>query len=298
MTGLEEAHKGEVATGLDLAIGLVLELLGSIGRGNKVLKVRLGKVLVARPLELVGPSLVSEPVADEVNITSVDKNRDLLQDLGDKLVVGLHPITGKHEVAVNVEVATVIAVDLGTDGLADLLLVKELGDPAHGRVAQVGGILARSTNVVDVATGALVGTHHGVVAVDGGRDARPGTAGVVAALNQGLTTGQSAVHTLALALAQDRLVATFAASHGAVVSVLGVRVGQTVTNEHTLEVDVALLVRQNLGSEDRNIVTSVGFTSNVEVLLRVLGKLVEEEGEKGVDVLASSDSVADAIAAV
>jgi hypothetical protein len=36
----------------------------------------------------------------------------------------------------------------------------------------------------------------------------------------------------------------------------------------------------------------------VEVLLGVLGELLEEEGEKGVDILASRPGVADGLAAV
>lgn len=43
---------------------------------------------------------------------------------------------------------------------------------------------------------------------------------------------------------------------------------------------------------------SVGFTSNVEVLLGILGELLEEEGEQGVNVLAGGDRVADGTATV
>ena len=80
--------------------------------------------------------------------------------------------------------------------------------------------------------------------------------------------------------------------------VLSKTVGQTVTDEDGLEVDVALLVRKNLRSEDGNVVASVALAGDVEVLLGVLGELLEEEGEEGVDVLASSDGVADSVAGV
>lgn len=44
--------------------------------------------------------------------------------------------------------------------------------------------------------------------------------------------------------------------------------------------------------------STIGLASNVEVLLGILGELVEEEGKKSVDVLASSNSVADGSATV
>merc|ERR1712000_175715 len=266
VTGLENAHESQVTTGLDLSVRLAL--LAVLRSKGQVLKLGLGKVLVAGPVELVGPGLVAEPVADEVNVASVDENGKLLEDLGDELVVGLHPVTGEHEVAVDVKVAAVVAINLGANG------------------------------VIDVKTGALVRSHHGVVAVDGGRHARPGAAGGVAVLDQGLAAGQGAVHAVTLRLAEHGLVATLAASHGAVVRVLGVGIGQTVADQDALEVDVAVLVLEDLGGEDGNIVTSVGFTSNVEVLLLVLGELVEEKGKESVDILAGSDSVANAVAGV
>lgn len=38
---------------------------------------------------------------------------------------------------------------------------------------------------------------------------------------------------------------------------------------------------------------SIALSRDVEILMRVLGELLEEEGEEGVDVLASSDGVRD-----
>lgn len=290
MAGTVDLHEGKVAAGLDLAVLLTSVL--------ERLEVGVAEVLLARPLELVGPSLVSEPVADEVGITSVDKNRDLVQDVGDELVVGLHPVTSKEEVAVDIHVAAVVAADFGTESLLDLLAVQVIGDVAETRVAEVGAVLTLASDVVNILAGALVGTHHSVVAVDAGRDARPGTARLVTALDQRLATGKGVVHGLALAIAEHGGVATLTASHGAVVGVLGVSVGETVTNENTLEVDVAVIVREDLVGEDRDVVAGVRLSSNVEVLLGVLGELVEEEGKKGIDVLASSDSVAHGATAV
>lgn len=57
-------------------------------------------------------------------------------------------------------------------------------------------------------------------------------------------------------------------------------------------------MRQNLRGEDRDVVASVGLSGNVERLLGVLRELLEEESQKSVDVLASSDSVANRVVAV
>jgi hypothetical protein len=93
-------------------------------------------------------------------------------------------------------------------------------------------------------------------------------------------------------------VATLTTGHGTVVSVLGKAVSETVTNEHTLEVDVALLMLQDLVGKDRDVVASIRLSSNVEILLSILRELLEEEGEEGIDVLAGSNSVAHTSTAV
>ena len=199
MAGTVDLHEGEVAAGLDLAVLIRLLVIVDV----KALDISTGKVLVTGPLELVSPSLVSEPVADEISIASVNKDGDLVEDLGNKLVVGLHPVTGEEEVAVDIHVAAVVVVNLDTEFSLDVLLVEIIGDPAKARVAEVAAILAAASNVVNIAASALVRTHHGVVAVDAGGDARPGAARLVAALDEALAAGKSVVHGLALALGKD-----------------------------------------------------------------------------------------------
>lgn len=44
--------------------------------------------------------------------------------------------------------------------------------------------------------------------------------------------------------------------------------------------------------------TGVGFACDVEILVGVLGELLEEEGEESVDVLSSGDGVGDGGTAV
>jgi len=212
-------------------------------------------------------------------------------------VEGLHPVASEEEVPVDVKVARVVLADLGAESLHDLGSVEVLADPVELIVAETIAA-ALLCDVVRVAASLLIRTDHGVVAVDGGRNTRPDALAVVAALNQAQATRQGVVHSLALLRVKDSRGTTLATSHGAVLGVLGQTVGKTVTDENGLEVDVALLVRKNLRSEDGDVVASVGFTRDVERLGSVLGELLEEESQEGVDVLASSDGVGDGAATV
>ena len=92
-------------------IFLPLCLLSTISRSSS----SAAATLLAGPLKSLRPGLVAEPVADEVGITSVDEDWDLLQDSRDERVERLHPVTLEEEVAVDVEVARVIAVNFGSN---------------------------------------------------------------------------------------------------------------------------------------------------------------------------------------
>ena len=287
VTGLVDAHKGKIARRLDLAILLLLA-----GDGQAV---ELGPVeaLLAGPLESLSPGLVTEPVANEIGIASVDEDGDLLENLRHEAVEGLHPVTLEEEVAVDVKVAAVVAGNFSAESIHDILLVEVLADPAQGAVAEVAAILALSTDIVDVLAGSLIRANESIVTVDRGGDTAPHTSAVIAVLNEALATRERVIHALALGLVQDGGVATLAASHGAVMLVLGESISQAVANQDRLEVDVAVLVRQDLRGKDGNVVSSIRLARNVEVLLGILGELVEEQSQKSVDILASGNGVAD-----
>ena len=71
MSGFIDSHEREVATGLDLAVGLVVD--------REILHLSRVEVLLATPDKGLTPGLVAEPVADVVGVTSVDEDRDLLK---------------------------------------------------------------------------------------------------------------------------------------------------------------------------------------------------------------------------
>lgn len=309
MTGSKDLHKGEVATRLDLTPLLAILKL-------QITELDLVEGLLTGPLESLGPGVVSEPVADEVGITSVDKDWDLFQDTGDEAVEWLHPVALEQEVAVDVKVAAVVAGDFGADSSLDGLIVQPIADPSKSGVAEVAIVLTLASDIVDVlenlistklmtvnVTSAylaspLIRTNHGVVTVDASRYAGPDTLAVVAVLDQALASRKSVVHSLTLALAQDGRPSSITASHGPVVLVLSQTISQTVSDQDRLEVDVAVLVRKDLGGENGDVVTGVRLSGDVEVLLRVFGELREEKGHQGVNILAGCDSVANRATAV
>jgi len=84
MTSLVESQEGEVARGLDLSDLLVPKHVWS--------QLFTVEASLALPLKSVGPGLVSEPVANEVGITSIDQDGNLLEDLWYELVEWKHPI--------------------------------------------------------------------------------------------------------------------------------------------------------------------------------------------------------------
>ena len=280
-----QPHEGEVAARLDLTNLLAITV------NLEVFHLSLLVLLLAGPLKSLSPGLVAEPVADVVGITGVDKNRDFLENTGNNTVERLHPVTTEEEVAIDVEVARFVVANLSADGLHDLLLVQVALNPVKLIVAKAV-TAARLANIVDVLASALVGTNHSVIAVDGSRNTAPDGLGVVAVLNQAGAAGQGVVHGAAGTLIENSGPATLTTGHRAVIRVLGETIGKTIANENRLEVDIALLVRQNLRGEDRDVVACVRLARDVEALLRVLGELLEEEGEQGVDVLASGNGVA------
>lgn len=294
MATAKQAHEGEITRGLDLANLLALVLVVD---DYEVFELSGGIFLVAAPLQSIRPGLVAKPVADEVRITSVDEDGNLLEDSRDKLVEWLHPITLEKEVAVDVKVARVKVVNFGSNSFQDLGLVEVGADEIKVSVAEAA-IIARLADVVDILASALVRTQKGVVAVDGSRNAGPGTFTVVARLNHGLAATESIVHGSASALIENSRVTTITASHGAVVFVLSEAIGETVSNQDRLQVDVALLVGKNLRGKGRNVVAGVGFTCNVEILGGVFGELLKEKSKKGIDILCSSARLTDGVTAI
>jgi hypothetical protein len=94
--------------------------------------------------------LVSEPIADEVGITGIDQNWDLLKDSWHEAVEWLHPIALEKEISVDVEIAAIIAAHFSTELLLDFLLIEIFADIAQSRVAEVAGVFTLATDIIYV----------------------------------------------------------------------------------------------------------------------------------------------------
>ena len=282
-----QSHKCKIAAALHLSD------LPTVAVKVQIRKVNFVERFLARPLESFSPRVVSKPIADVVGVTSIDEYGDLFNDAGHKAVEWFHPITLEQEVAIDIEIAAVVAVDFDTEALHDVGLVEPLRNVSELAIAEVAAVLALAANVVNILTGTLVGADHGVIAIDGCRHTRPDALTFVAILDQRLTAGKSVVHRLTFAFTKNGRPAAITTSHRSVMLILSHAIRKAVANEDRLEIDISLLVAENFSREDRDVMTCVGFSSNVEILMCIFRELLEEQSEKSVDVLASSNSVAD-----
>lgn len=143
MSSTKDTCKGEVTTALKgTSLVSILQL--------KVLGLGSIETLLSRPFKGLGPGLVSEPVADEISITSIDQDWDLLEDAWDQSVERLHPVTLEEEVSVDIKVAAVITADFNTELLLNICLVQKFANPSKSRVAQVAAVFTLSTNIIYV----------------------------------------------------------------------------------------------------------------------------------------------------
>ena len=244
------SHEGKVALAFDLPnfFSITAKLQGSTSD--------LLVCLATRPFKSVGPTSITKPVANKIGVPSIDQYWNLVQNIRDETMEGLHPITSQKKVPVDIKVAPIVAVDLNTKSLHNLGLVQVIVDPAKLGVAQAA-VFARHTHVVWILAGLLVGSENGTVAVDRRGNTGPDASTIVTALDQGLAAREGIVHGLASALVDDCWPASITASHGSVVFVLSQTVGETVANHDRLEIDIGLLMLLDLGRENWDVVTSV-----------------------------------------
>ena len=186
--------------------------------------------------------MVAQPIADEVRVACIHQYRDLLEDLRYEAVEGLHPVACEQEVAVDIEIATIVAVCLHSQRFQHMRLVQVFRDPVKLLVAKAAAVGALDADVVRVLAAALVGANDGVVAVDAGGDTGPDATAIVAAFDERFAAGEGVIHGLAFAFAEDSRPAASTAGHGAVVVILGEAIRETVADQDGLEINVAFLV--------------------------------------------------------
>lgn len=143
MASPKNSRKSKVTTALEsTSLMTILQL--------EILSLSIIETLLTRPFESISPSLVTEPVANEIGITGINQDWDLFEDTWYQSVEWLHPVTLEEEVSVDVKVTAVVTADFNTEFLLDIGLVQEFADPSKSRVAQVAAVLTLSTDIINV----------------------------------------------------------------------------------------------------------------------------------------------------
>jgi len=225
VTGTKDLEEGEVSAVLDLAIFVTVIKLDVLDAG-------FVEVFLTWPFKSFSPGLVSEPVTDEVGITSIDQDWDLLENAWHKTMEWLHPVALEEEISVDVEITAVVAADLNAELLLDLLLVEIFADISKGRIAEIAGVLALAADIIDVLTSSLVRTDECVVAINACRNTRPDTFAIVAVLDQALAAGESVIHSLTFAFVENSRVPALSTCHWSVVFILGKSISKTITDQN------------------------------------------------------------------
>lgn len=90
----------------------------------------------------------------------------MFEDSWHEAVERHHPITSKQEIAIHIEVATIVAVHFDTKSFHDLWFVEPFANPIKLTVTE-RSTGARNTHIVRVLTSPLIRPHDSIVTVDG-----------------------------------------------------------------------------------------------------------------------------------
>lgn len=213
-------------------------------------------------------------------------------------MIRFHPVAVEQKVSIHVEVAGRVAVDFSSNRLFDLVAVEVLCNPSKLRVTKVLGVLAFLSNVIHILPRPLIWTHHYVIAIDRCRDTCPNAFAFIAAFNERLAAGKCIIHPATSALVEDGRPAALPTSHGPIVRILSQTIRETVPNQNRFKIDIPMLVTEDFRREHRNVVARVRLAGDMKILLRILGKLREEQSEQGINIFARCNSIADRSSAV
>ncbi len=106
----------------------------------------------------------------------------------------LHPITLEEEIAIDVKIAGVVAIDLHTQRFHDRRLIEPLGNISKLLVAEVTRIFTFSPDVINVLASALVRANESIVAVNRSGNTGPNAPTVVATRDERLATWERVLH--------------------------------------------------------------------------------------------------------
>lgn len=250
---------------------LVLFILAETSKISVVLEVEL---TTSAPGQLVAQVFTSSPVADEVLITVIDQDlQSLFGHVGQIVSQVSHKVLGKVNVDGGVAFSPRAASDV--EDFLDLSLHQESIDTTH--IVAKRGITAGFSDIIDIELEGLASDsldlelaldHSGLGLVEG---------------NEGVTKTESIDQLLVQVFINE---AVFIGESG-VLGILVVNTDETVTNTDTLEVQVETSSSEDVGGDGGDVVSSVGFTGDVEISALVLREFNEEFLKEDIEI--SSD---------
>lgn len=195
--------------------------------------------ILSTPGQFEGPSLVSQIIANKVNVSGIDQDRNigLVQQILDKGREVMHPIV--VELAVDSEVArfpTMNVVGVDAQGFHSRVLIEP---GLNGRkVVTERRLFALLTNIVRIQSGHLVGTGQSNVADNKSRLAGEiinGRITSVALMNELLAFRNNSLHGLVGRFVDDLDVVRVVVDHFRVVGILSFGVSKSISNTESAE---------------------------------------------------------------
>jgi len=246
----------------------VLSIFTIATKGSVVL---VNKVSSSAPGQVVGHSFTSSPIADEIFITVVDQDiQATLSNVAQIVHQISHKVHGKEDVDGGVALSPRTASDI--EDLLDTSLHQESIDTAE--VVAKRRISAGFSDVVDVELEGLAGD-----SLDLELASKHGSFRLVE-LNEGIANTETIDQTIVQSFINE---AVFVSESG-IFGILVVNADKTVTNTDTLEVQVETASSEDVGGNGGDVVSSVRFTSDVEISALVLRESVDEFLKENIEI--------------
>jgi len=259
VTSVGDTNIGKVLVLSDGASGLTTNNPGGVGSGDEA--------VLARPLHLVEHGISTEMVANEVIFTVVENDGDLSQKPGNQVQITTFEII--NEVLIDSVRAGLPSAVTNAQLGADSLLV----DIVDNRVKVVAqSTIALLTDIINVDVTSST--------QDDGLDLTAGVEGAVVVTRVDI---RSAGFVLLLSLVHDTAVnEAVGIEIRSIAGSLDQWVSPAVTDGNTLQVDATLA--EDVGSNGRDVVSSIRLTSDVERQASVLRVLLEEVAQEGEEI--------------
>jgi hypothetical protein len=223
------------------------------------------------PGQVVGHNFTSSPVADEILITVIDQD---IQATFSKVAQIFHQIGHKVHRKEDVDGGVAFSPRTASDieDLLDASLHQESIDTTE--VVAKRRISTGFSDVIDVELEGLAGNSLDLELAGNHSGFR------LVELNEGITDAETSDQTVVHSFVNEVVFV----GKGGVCGILVVNGDKTVTNTDTLEVQVKTTSSDDVGGDSGNVMSSVRFTSDVEISALVLREFVNEFLKENIEI--------------